>query len=251
MAMDTFKNFAYGLVLIPPTPSNLGTSLTLASGHAARFPAPPFNVSIWPFGVAADPTNAEIARVTGVAGDVFTITRQQEGSAARSILANDQVAQALTLKAINDLKSDILASVSASYALKSYVDTRDNDVMNWVTANYQNLSTPYYPKSAAYNDIGSLAPNIDAYDSIQINALAQSLAIQNPVGTVRSDSQPLVIRIRDNGTPRAISWSAIWATQNQYIALPTTTYAYKTWHLGFRCNALYGKWVLLAAALEP
>jgi hypothetical protein len=128
MAMDLLKNFAYSGVQVPPTPANLGTSITVYGGTSNRFPAPPFSVSIWPIGLPADPTNAEIVRVTAVVGDIWQIVRQQEGSSARAIEANDQIAQAMTVKTINDLKADLQAytnSAVAPLANKSYVDAQN------------------------------------------------------------------------------------------------------------------------------
>jgi hypothetical protein len=114
MAMDVLKNFAYTGVLIAPEPPSFGTSLTVYNGESARFPAPPFSVSVWPIGLAATPANAEILRVTAIAGDVWTIQRQQEGTQARAIEANDQIAQAMTVDTINDLIAD----------LKAYTDSK-------------------------------------------------------------------------------------------------------------------------------
>jgi hypothetical protein len=145
MAMDVFRNFSYGTIVVPPTPPNLGTSLTVGNGHSARFPAPPFSASVWPIGVPADPTNAEIIRVTAIGGDVWTIVRAQEGTAARAILNTDQVAQALTAQSIADLKADALAAAQAwvnsqGFAAKTYVDAQDTAVENWVNANFATIN---------------------------------------------------------------------------------------------------------------
>ena len=101
--MDAYTNFALGAVLTPPSPATSGTALTLASGHGARLPAPPFNATVWPVAALPDPTNAEIVRVTAIAGDVLTITRAQESTTARSIVAGDWLAATLTKKTLDDL----------------------------------------------------------------------------------------------------------------------------------------------------
>lgn len=126
--MDVFKNFAYSMVVVAPTPPNLGTTLTVPSGHSARFPAPPFSVSVWPIGLPADPTNAEIIRVTAIADDVWTIQRGRESTHNRAIEVTDQLAQAMTVQTINDLKADLQAAAQGSAAtqvaaLRSYLDT--------------------------------------------------------------------------------------------------------------------------------
>ena len=66
-----------------------GTSLVVAAGTGAVFPAVPFNVVVWPAGQQPVATNAEIVRVTARATDTLTITRTQEGTSARSIIIGD------------------------------------------------------------------------------------------------------------------------------------------------------------------
>ena len=126
MAADVLKNLAFGTVLFPPTPPNLGTSLTLNAGHAARFPAPPFTAAVWPFGLPADPSNCELVRVTARSGDVLTSQRQFESTLERSIEANDYVAQPITAGLTdyaNDLKAytDQVAAIPAPPTLPTFL----------------------------------------------------------------------------------------------------------------------------------
>lgn len=126
--MDGRKNFAYGTVLTPPTPAASGGTLVLAAGNGSRFPDPAvdgaFNTVVWASGSNPLSSNAEIIRVTARAGDVLTITRQQESTSARTIVAGDQVALAITDKLLDDLQSAIadvltVAPSDASAALKA------------------------------------------------------------------------------------------------------------------------------------
>lgn len=105
MAFDAHTNFAYSTVATPPAPAASGTSCVVQLGDGAKFPSPPFNVTLWPPGVQPTGANAEIARVTAKAGDTFTITRGQEGSVARTVLAGDQISATITAKALQDLES--------------------------------------------------------------------------------------------------------------------------------------------------
>lgn len=111
---DPHKNFAYGAVLTAPSPATSGTSLVLGSGQGALFPQPStdgaFNIVIWPTGVAPTAANAEIARVTARATDTLTITRAQEGSAARTVVVGDQVDLGPTAKVFADMDTLIAAS---------------------------------------------------------------------------------------------------------------------------------------------
>lgn len=104
MAFDAHANFAYGTVLIAPSPGDTGTSLVLAPGAAALMPAVPFNAVVWPTGVAPLAKNAEIVRVTNISANTLTITRAQEGTAARTIQDGDQFANAITNKVFTDIE---------------------------------------------------------------------------------------------------------------------------------------------------
>jgi hypothetical protein len=233
MAMDLFRNFAYTGVLVPPTPANLGTSLTVYAGTSGRFPAAPFSVSVWPLGLPADPTNAEILRVTAKAGDVWTIQRQQEGSSARAILLNDQIAQAMTVKAVDDLKAE----------LKAYTDAR-------IAATVPPPTLYVPPRVWRVGDTTGINPNVDAYDVFAVDGIAVSTYVGSVIGTPE-DAQAILFRFRDNGTARALGWDTTVWMSGSYVPLPTATIAYKTLHIGFRFNALYGKWFLLAVTQEP
>lgn len=104
---DAHQNWAYGTVATAPSPATSGTTLVLTAGHGARFPTPPFNAVVWQAGVSALATNAEVVRVTAKSTDTLTITRAQEGSVARTIVAGDQFAAAITAKALTDTEAAI------------------------------------------------------------------------------------------------------------------------------------------------
>jgi hypothetical protein len=81
--MDAVKNFAK--VTVSGTYSSGATSIALLAGHAARLPAAPCNVTWWNATDYPDPADdpyREIVRVTSIVGDVLTVSRAQEGTAA-------------------------------------------------------------------------------------------------------------------------------------------------------------------------
>jgi hypothetical protein len=89
------KNFAYGTVLTPPDPATTGTSIVLNSGHGARFPntsGGTYVCVVKQVSVPCTPENSEVVLVTShdPANDTFTITREQESSSARTIIAGDE-----------------------------------------------------------------------------------------------------------------------------------------------------------------
>jgi hypothetical protein len=101
--MDNYANFAYSTVLTPPSPATTGDTLSVQASNGGLFPAAPFNATVWPASVQPTLANAEIVRVTIKATDTFTITRAQEGTAARSIAAGYQIAAGMTKKFIDDM----------------------------------------------------------------------------------------------------------------------------------------------------
>jgi hypothetical protein len=87
--MDARKNFAFGTLAAGI--NNAATTLSVGAGEGARFPVAPFNAVIWNRTDYISPAHAyqagaaEIVRVTGIAVDTLTITRAQEGTAAKNL----------------------------------------------------------------------------------------------------------------------------------------------------------------------
>lgn len=143
---DSHANFSYSTVLTAPSPATSGTSVTLATGGGALMPTAPFNATIWPAGVAPISSNAEIARVTAKAGDVLTITRAQEGTAARAVIVGDQVVAAVTAKTLTDIepKGTIILTDGATPAL----DASLGDVFRLAAAGNRTIAVPTNPRAA-------------------------------------------------------------------------------------------------------
>ncbi len=87
-------------------------------------------------------------------------------------------------------------------------------------------------------------PTADTVDQWNVTALAAADAFAAPTGTP-VNGQGLIIRIKDNGTARALTWNAIYRASSD-LALPTTTIISKTLYLGFKYNTADSKWDLLA-----
>ncbi len=102
--MDAHANFAYSTVATAPVTATAGTSLVVAAGQGALFPAVPFNAVIWPTSAQPISTNSEIVRVTARSTDTLTITRAQEDTAARTVVVGDQISAAVTKKTLTDIE---------------------------------------------------------------------------------------------------------------------------------------------------
>jgi len=92
--------------------------------------------------------------------------------------------------------------------------------------------------SAATHTIDS-----DSYDMFTVTAQAEAVTFAAPSGTP-TQGQALIIRLKDDGTARALTWNAIFRAGD--IALPTTTVLSKTMYCGFIYNSTDSKWDLVA-----
>lgn len=82
-------------------------------------------------------------------------------------------------------------------------------------------------------------PNIDTTDLFILTGLAVPAAFGAPTGTA-GEGQRLVMRLKDNGVARALTWNAIY--RGIGVTLPTTTIAGKWLYLTFVYNDTDSKW---------
>jgi hypothetical protein len=113
---DAHKNFAASLVATAPSPAFSGASLVVTAADGAKFPAVPFNATIWPASAQPTTANAEIVRVTNISTDTFTITRAQESSSARTVVIGDQIAATITAKTLTDVEVDVNPNIYLTVA---------------------------------------------------------------------------------------------------------------------------------------
>jgi hypothetical protein len=84
-------------------------------------------------------------------------------------------------------------------------------------------------------------------DQVNITAQGEGLTLANPTGTAVS-AWGITVRIKDNGTARAISYGTQYRAIG--VTLPTTTVISKTLYLGIIYNATDTKWDVVAVAQE-
>jgi hypothetical protein len=94
---------------------------------------------------------------------------------------------------------------------------------------------------------GDISPDVSAADIYIRTAQAAALTINNPTGSPAA-GEKLIIRLKDDGTARAITFG------NQYrgleFALPTTTVISKLLYMGFMFNSVDTKWDMVAINQE-
>ena len=118
-------------------------------------------------------------------------------------------------------------------------------VTGLITASAGVQYTRLNPTTTTVASTATLTPDISLGDLFTITAQAAALSVANPTGTP-VNGQKMTIRIEDNGTARAITWSGTQYRASTDLALPTTTIVLKTMYLGFIYNSTDTKWDLIA-----
>lgn len=113
-----------------------------------------------------------------------------------------------------------------------------------VDNNIYHKEVPMY-LSATTTTAASPAPNGAAYSNkYTITAQASAAAFANPSGNP-VDGNKLLIRIKDNGTARAITWGSAYMNSGGATMISTTS-VNKTHLLGFIYDSAVSKWVCVA-----
>ncbi len=93
----------------------------------------------------------------------------------------------------------------------------------------------------------TLTINSDTTDLAIVTAQAQALTIGAPTGTP-TEGQKLALRLKDNGTSRALTWNVIFRDMDE--ELPDDTEEGKTMYFLFFYNSADSKWDYMASRLE-
>lgn len=95
----------------------------------------------------------------------------------------------------------------------------------------------------------SSTPTADAdnHDQYNVTALAANATVGAPTGTP-TDAQPLMFRIKDNGTARTLAWNAVFRAMG--VTLPTTTVISKTLYVGAIFCAADSVWDVVAVGQQ-
>lgn len=88
----------------------------------------------------------------------------------------------------------------------------------------------------------TLTVDSDSYDVALLTAQAAALTVAAPTGTP-TDGQMLLLRFKDNGTARALTWNAVFQVIG--VTLPTTTVVNKIVYVLVIWNAAASKWDVL------
>ena len=207
-----------------------GTTKGAASFTAADFNATSGNISI-------DYTNAQAASgsVKGFLTSADWTTFNNKGSGTVTSVA------ALTLGTSGtDLASTVATGtttpvITLNVPTASATNRGALSSSDWTTFNGKASYTPRVQTVASAATVTPISTN----DLVTITAQAAALALANPTGSW-DEGQPLMIRIKDNGTARAITYDTNYRAIG--VTLPTTTVLSKTTYIGLIYNSTDTKW---------
>ncbi len=103
------------------------------------------------------------------------------------------------------------------------------------------------PISTSTASSATLTVDSDTTEVAVLTAQAAALTIAAPTGSP-VEGQKLIIRVKDDGSARGITFNAIFRAIG--ITLPTTTVASKITYLGFIYNSTDSKWDAIAVKTE-
>ena len=184
--------------------------------------------------VASLATNATIAAPTGTPTD---------GQFLRIRFIDDGTGRTLTWNAVYNFVRPILAPANTGFGPSLYVDF----VWNAATSKWDCVANSFGKRAprttGSVSSTATMAPNVDYCDFYDITALAVDATINAPSGTP-VNGMPLMIRIKDNGSTRNLSWNS--AYQVIGVTLPTATTAGKWIYVSCIYNSTASKWDVIS-----
>lgn len=144
------------------------------------------------------------------------------------------------------------SSLSYAAAATNWSDVADKPSLvtlagSETVSNKTLTSTRINPRIASTASSATPSINVDTCDQFNITALATAItSMTSGLTGTPVDGQKLLIRIKDNGAARAITWGASFLASGS-TPLPTTTVVSKTHLIGFIFDSTAAKWVCVAA----
>ncbi len=210
-----------------------------------------------------DTSVAEWVPYTSINGsnELQGVTRGGEGFSAKSHSNQAVVAFPLSESHINNLNAmfdstgadfaQIATPASPSAGRNKLYFKSDGKLYTLTSAGVETAipTTFVPPRTNTVTSHATPSINTDACDIFTITALAAAITsfTTNLSGTP-VNGQKLIIRIKDSGTARAITWGASFASRG--ATLPTTTTLGKYHYIGFIYNSTASVWDCVAAVVE-
>ena len=219
----------------------LSTAPVLSSLTASQILALDASKNVQSLSTATYPSLTELSYVKGVTSAIQTQLNGKQATLTNPVTGtgtNNEIA------AFNSTGSTITSLTTATYPSLtelSYVKGATSSIQTQIGTKQDRTPNVQTTASAA-----TVTP-VTANDMVTITAQAVGLTLANPTGTW-VEGQPLIIRIKDNGTARAITFDTNYRAIG--ITLPTTTVISKTIYLGIIYNSTDSKWDVIGYNLQ-
>lgn len=204
-------------------------------------------------GVDVQAYNANLAAIAGLStsGDKLTYWTGSGSAAltdltaaARSILDDTTVGAILATIGGQPLDTDLTTIAGLSATTDNFIQAKSSAWASRTVAQVQvDILTP---RVQTVTSSATVTPTF-ANDAVRVTAQAAALALANPTGTA-VPMHGIAIRIKDDGTARAISYDTQYRAIG--VTLPTTTVISKTLYLGCIWNDTDTKLDVVAVAQE-
>jgi hypothetical protein len=135
----------------------------------------------------------------------------------------------------------------ASLSTATYPSLTELSYVKGVTSAIQTqIDNTYIARVQSVVSSATVTPTF-SNDEVIITAQAVNLTLANPTGTA-TEGKSLIIRIKDNGITRSITFDTQYRALN--VVLPTSTTANRTLYLAMIYNATDTRWDVTGVALE-
>jgi len=144
----------------------------------------------------------------------------------------------------------ILSNANTSATSYTLIAPAVDDTITTIAATQTLTNKRVNPRlvtAASYTTDTGTSLTVANCDQFEVTAQAGALKFNNPGGTPVGGNK-LIIRIKDDGTARALTYDTQF--RGIGLTLPTTTVISKTLYMGFIFNATDTKWDLVAVAQE-
>ena len=233
--LSAFTSSSKGLV---PSPSSATGKLLLDSGS-------------WTSNLLFTETNAVLSLTDGTAshGSLKTLVSSGLGSGASAyqVYANSSDTQPiLNFGWIGGIGAFMGFGAGGSSAIDT---TIARDAAASLTTNNGKLSSRKKNRVTTITSSATPTINTDNCDVVTITALATAItSMTTNLSGTPDNFDKLIIRIKDNGTARAITWGASFEAMG--VALPTTTVISKRLRVEFEYDTVTSKWGCVGSQQE-
>ena len=155
-----------------------------------------------------------------------------------------------TQGALADPKWDSLIEADLLGVSHSWLAGLDaNDHPQYLLVSDYNPTIPEISRVTTITSSANPTINTDNCDAVTITALAEAItSMTTNLSGTPVNFQKLIIRIKDNGVARAITWGAKFVAKG--VSLPTTTVASKCLTVGFLYDTVAAVWGCVAKVQE-